>query len=113
MTQEERWFARYNEVKTFIETNKRNPSKYSPEEKSLVNWVKQQRKLTNVGLLAARHPEGWRLPLKGRKNQLNIISYFFWRRKRSKKTSTPYKLPPILGSLNKKLQKPPTFSMFW
>ena len=31
----------------------------------------------------------------------------------NQETSTPYKLPPIWGSLNKKLQKPPTFSMFW
>ena len=28
MTQDERWIARYNEVKDFIETNKRNPSKH-------------------------------------------------------------------------------------
>lgn len=28
MTQEERWNAKYNEVKQFIEANKRNPSKY-------------------------------------------------------------------------------------
>lgn len=28
MTQEERWKTRYEEVKNFIETNKRNPSKY-------------------------------------------------------------------------------------
>ena len=26
MTQDEKWIARYNEVKNFIETNKRNPS---------------------------------------------------------------------------------------
>ena len=28
MTQEERWKVRYQEVKFFIETNHRNPSKY-------------------------------------------------------------------------------------
>ena len=28
MTQEERWKARYEEVKSFIENNKRNPSKH-------------------------------------------------------------------------------------
>jgi len=28
MTQNERWLLRYNEVKTFIEANKRRPSKY-------------------------------------------------------------------------------------
>lgn len=49
MTQEERWTIRYNEVKTFIETNKRNPSKYYPEEKLMVNFLKRGRKLINAG----------------------------------------------------------------
>ena len=51
MTQDERWLARYNEVKTFIETNKRNPSKYYPEEKLMVHFLKRGRKLMNVGEL--------------------------------------------------------------
>ena len=45
MTQEERWNAKYNEVKAFIETNKRNPSKFIPEERWLRNWVRHQQKL--------------------------------------------------------------------
>lgn len=49
MTQDERWSTRYNEVKSFIEANHRNPSKYVPEERSLINWTKQQRKLVNAG----------------------------------------------------------------
>jgi hypothetical protein len=49
MTQEERWQKRYEEVVSFIETNKRNPSKYVDEERGLVNWCKQQRKLVNAG----------------------------------------------------------------
>ena len=36
MTQDERWKERYNEVKSFIEANHRNPSKYAPEEKLMV-----------------------------------------------------------------------------
>lgn len=32
MTQDEKWMAKYNEVKTFIEANKRNPSKYDDTE---------------------------------------------------------------------------------
>lgn len=36
MTQEKRWMVMYNEVKCFIETNKRNPSKYRDEEKLMV-----------------------------------------------------------------------------
>lgn len=49
MTQDERWTIRYNEVKTFIETNKRNPSKYNPEEKLMVHFLKRGRKLMNAG----------------------------------------------------------------
>lgn len=51
MTQNEKWNARYNEVKNFIETNKRNPSKYVPEEKLLVHFLKRGRKLMNAGEL--------------------------------------------------------------
>lgn len=52
MTQDERWMARYNEVKTFIETNHRNPSKYYPEEKLMVHFLKRGRKLMNAEELA-------------------------------------------------------------
>ena len=51
MTQEERWLTRYNEVKAFIESNKRNPSKYAPEEKLMVHFIKRGRKLMNAGEL--------------------------------------------------------------
>ena len=49
MTQDERWLARYNEIKTFIESNKRNPSKHRVEEHDLLNWLKANRKLLNAG----------------------------------------------------------------
>ena len=42
MTQEERWNKRYEEVKSFIEANKRNPSKYVPEERGMVNCVSEK-----------------------------------------------------------------------
>ena len=51
MTQDERWMARYNEVKSFIETNHRNPSKYYPEEKLMVHFMKRNRKLMNADVL--------------------------------------------------------------
>ena len=51
MTQDERWLSRYNEVKTFIETNHRNPSKYYDEEKLMVHFLKRGRKLMNAGEL--------------------------------------------------------------
>ena len=56
MDQETRWLIHYNEVKTFIETYHRNPSKYVDSERGLRNWVKQQKKLMNAGAL-----EGQRL----------------------------------------------------
>ena len=49
MRQDERWLARYNELKTFIETNKRNPSKHRIEEHDMLNWLKANRKLMNAG----------------------------------------------------------------
>ena len=49
MKQDERWLARYNEMKTFIETNKRNPSKHRMEEHDILNWLKANRKLMNAG----------------------------------------------------------------
>ena len=49
MTQDERWLARYNEMKTFIETNNRNPSKHRMEEHDMLNWLKANRKLMNAG----------------------------------------------------------------
>lgn len=52
MTQDERWMVRYNEVKYFIETNHRNPSKYYDEEKLMVHFLKRGRKLMNAGGLA-------------------------------------------------------------
>lgn len=51
MDQETRWLTRYNEVKAFIETNKRNPSKHRIEEHDLLNWVKATRKRMNAGTL--------------------------------------------------------------
>jgi hypothetical protein len=49
MTQEERWIARYNEVKSFIVSNHRNPSKHRIEEHDMLNWLKANRKRMNAG----------------------------------------------------------------
>ena len=49
MTQDERWNVRYQEVKAFIETNKRNPSKHRIEEHDMLNWLKANRKAMNAG----------------------------------------------------------------
>ena len=51
MDQETRWLTRYNEVKEFIETNHRNPSKYNMEERNMYNYIKHTRKQLNQGLL--------------------------------------------------------------
>ncbi|MBO5632427.1 MAG: helicase associated domain-containing protein [Aeriscardovia sp.] len=57
MTQEERWMARFNEVVTFIETNKRNPSKHRIEEHDMLNWLKANRKALNAGKMKAERVE--------------------------------------------------------
>ena len=43
--------ARYNEVKSFIVVNHRNPSKYYDEEKLMVHFLKRNRKPMNAGEL--------------------------------------------------------------
>ena len=60
MTQEEKWIARYNEVVKFIETNKRNPSKYRLEEHDMLNWLKANRKAMNGGKMKLERVEKFR-----------------------------------------------------
>ena len=51
MTQEEKWQAKYDEVKAFIEREHRNPSKHRIEEHDMLNWLKANRKRMNAGEL--------------------------------------------------------------
>jgi len=51
MTQDERWLANWQEVMTFMETNKRRPSKFVDSERGMRNWWKHQQKLINAGEL--------------------------------------------------------------
>ena len=58
MDQETRWLMRYNEVMTFIETNKRNPSKHDEEERGMyLNWIKANRKAMNAGKMKVERVE--------------------------------------------------------
>ena len=61
MTQEERWQKRYEEVKDFIEVNKRNPSKHDEEERGkYLNWLKANRKALNAGEMKPERMEKFR-----------------------------------------------------
>ena len=51
VTQDSKWLAKYNEVKIFIESNHRNPSKHDDEEKLMVHFLKRGRKLINANEL--------------------------------------------------------------
>lgn len=51
MAQDERWQSRYDEVKAFIEANKRRPSKYVMTERNAWNWLRHTQKLYNSGKL--------------------------------------------------------------
>ena len=49
---------KYNEVKNFIETNKRNPSRYDDTERGLYcNWLRHNRKQMNAGTLKPERVE--------------------------------------------------------
>ena len=49
MTQDERWLVKYNEVKNFIDANKRNPRKHRIEEHLMLNWIKHNKKMMKAG----------------------------------------------------------------
>ena len=57
MTQEELWQSKWQEVMTFIKTNKRNPSKHRIEEHLMLNWIKHNRKLFNAGAMKPERVE--------------------------------------------------------
>ena len=61
MTQVEKWITKYNEVNTFVVTNKRNPSRYDPMERGLYcNWLHHNRKQLNAGTLKPERVEKFR-----------------------------------------------------
>ena len=60
MTQDERWMVKYIEVVTFIETNKRNPSRHRIEEHDHLNWLKANRKALNAGKMKLERAEKFR-----------------------------------------------------
>lgn len=50
MTQDERWLIKWHETIDFLQTNRRNPSRYDPEERGrYYNWIKHNKKLLNAG----------------------------------------------------------------
>ena len=60
MTQNEKWKERYNEVVTFIDINKRNPSRHRIEEHDHLNWLKANRKVMNAGKMKPERVENFR-----------------------------------------------------
>ena len=60
MTQDEKWNARCCEVISFIEANKRNPSRHRIEEHDHLNWLKANRKALNAGKMKADRVEKFR-----------------------------------------------------
>ena len=57
MLRDEGWLNKFNEVRSFIETNHRNPSKHRIEEHDMLNWLKASRKKMNAGELKPERVE--------------------------------------------------------
>lgn len=79
MTQDERWFVKYNEVRDFIVRNKRNPSRHNIEDHLLLNHIKHNRKLMNKGALKMERVEKFKelLELAEQYNRKNQYSKTF------------------------------------
>lgn len=64
MTQNEIWIAKYEDVVSFIETNKRNPSRYDAEERGKYgNWLRHNRKLLKAGEMKEERLEKFKVLL--------------------------------------------------
>ncbi len=51
MTLDDIWLQKWQEYMSFLETNKRRPSKYHVEDRRLVNWLKYNRKMFRINKL--------------------------------------------------------------
>ncbi len=49
---DEHWLEMWEAYMAYLQTNKRRPSKYHPEDMKLVNWLKYNRKMRNKGKLS-------------------------------------------------------------
>lgn len=75
MTQDERWMERYTEVKDFIESNHRNPSRHRIEEHLMLNFLKHNRKLMNAGELKEERQELFQKLLELREKYKRVNQY--------------------------------------
>lgn len=57
MTQEDRWYKRYQEVIAFIVKEHRKPSKYYPEKKLMFHFIHHNKKLYNAGSMKPERKE--------------------------------------------------------
>ena len=72
---DERWKVRYNEVKAFMEREHWNPSKHRIEEHDMLNWVKANRKLVNVGKMKEERVELFKRLLELGKKYKHVNQY--------------------------------------
>lgn len=52
MMKDEHWLETWEAYMAYLKKNKHRPSKYHPEDRKLVNWLKYNRKVRNKGLLS-------------------------------------------------------------
>lgn len=60
MSQDERWQQKYLQVRAYIETRHKNPSKHHIEDARMVHWIKYNKKLLHKGLLPTDREERFR-----------------------------------------------------
>ena len=80
MTQNERWQKNCEGVKTFIESNHRNLSKYDLTERRLYTWLKHNRKEMNAGKMKAERVEKFRKLLEMTEQYRRKNQYEKWSR---------------------------------
>ena len=77
MTNEDLWMKHYDECCHFILRNRRLPSKYRPEERNMVNWMKYNRKCVNRNKMVKAYAEKYErlLELCNKYRRINQYAY--------------------------------------
>lgn len=75
---EQLWQQHYNGVMNFMQMNKRRPSKYKPEERNMVDWIKYNKKRMTRGKMSEERIEKFKRLLRlgesmQRKNQYAYV----------------------------------------
>ena len=75
MTQDERWEQHYGEVMSYMMEYRRRPSKHRPEDRKMLYWIKQNKRMMSRGLMPERRKAKFEILLETAKRYRHLNQY--------------------------------------